>query len=168
MSAAEWYRANAKARGLDVTITADHERCLDTLAAIDRLYNLPTFRPIAGGGIVCTPWHVSALFRGDLSTFDSSSLTRLVLAAHRNCVRVSLSVWTARVGDEIDDARLALIYDEMTYEYRDVIGSGGVALPPLAAIEIQLHARHSRDGRVPERHPTIEAVLAGTSEAVAS
>ncbi len=43
------------------------------------------------------PYHVSLTIRGDLSTFDNSLLTTLVLLAHRMAIRVTISPCTPQL-----------------------------------------------------------------------
>lgn len=85
-----WYRQNYPRSPL----TDEQVRCLDVLAAADRLYNWHRtgaarldggFRPCADG--------VEVRMRfGSFSTSDDSKLTRLVVAAHRHAVRFSIGI----------------------------------------------------------------------------
>ena len=60
---------------------------------------------------------------GDLATFDDDKLTKLVVAAHEQCVRVS-------------------------------VGPSGPG-----RVKIVIHNRKGREGRMHERHPTMDQVL---------
>lgn len=140
------------------TLTEDEARCVDTLSAIQRPYNWV----LIGGGWRDTvsskddrahlydydgpPRHPAVTFGGrylvvrltqGLATFDFDDLTRLVLAAHRNAVRVEVSpdIYGAVSDEQPDD-----IY-------------------PMPCLRVSLHARH-REGSGVERHPTIEQAMA--------
>lgn len=60
---------------------------------------------------------------GDLATYDSDKLTKLVIAAHEHCVRVS-------------------------------VGPSGPGM-----VKVMIHNRKGREGRMHERHPTLDQAL---------
>lgn len=67
----------------------DYERCLRVLHAVHPAHHWPHYATQAG--IIRTAWCVEVRFRGDMATFDGDEMTRLVVAAHRERVRASLS-----------------------------------------------------------------------------
>ncbi len=86
-----WYRSNYPRSPL----TDEQVRCLDVLAAADRLYNWTRtgttrldggFRP-CGNGVEVRMQH------GQFSTFDDDRLTRMVVAAHRHAVRLEVGAF---------------------------------------------------------------------------
>ena len=89
MSNRDWIKRNT---GQD--ISDNQARCLDTLVtAVDRIYNLEKY--LAGKETRHRFQFVHdglrVYYKGTVSTFDCSRLTRLVLEAHRNAVRVEIS-----------------------------------------------------------------------------
>lgn len=84
---AGWVRTNYRPEMNDA-----EARCVNTLCSISAPYNLP-FRNDAGWKKV-TWLHgrgVAVVLNATLATFDFAELTRLVVAAHRNLVRVQVS-----------------------------------------------------------------------------
>lgn len=146
-TAAEWYQANAP--GVE-PLSEGNRRCLNVLLAIDQLHNLACPRPIKWG-IYVTPNMVSVLLQSQMATFDDERLTRLVIAAHRECVRVSVGPYVPWVDDD-DRHRAILVWanqDNDGDRPRDVW-----PIPPL--MEVTLHARQSRIGSTWQRHPGME------------
>lgn len=140
---ADWYRRNCP----DVTVGDDQARCLNTLAAVAPLHNLNVPRPLRWG-IHVDAWGVSALLLQELSTFDNETLTRLVIAAHENCVRVALRPWCNEHHEPRRTRAMRLMF---THD----IGYGElVPMPPV--MEVTLHARSARTGRLFARHPGME------------
>ena len=79
-------------RNVGHTCTPDQIRCLDTaVPALGRIYNLDR---MLTGREYDDRWRfpyvdgMELKFRGGLGSFDDSGMTRLVRAAHENCVRV--------------------------------------------------------------------------------
>lgn len=67
----------------------DYERCLRVLHAVHPVHHWPSYATKAG--IIRNPWGIEVRYRGGMATFDGDELTRLVVAAHRERVRASLS-----------------------------------------------------------------------------
>lgn len=84
----QWYRRNFPRSPL----TDEQVRCLDVLASAERLYNWhPTGRARLDGGFRPCGTGVEVRLRwGQFSTYDDSSLTEMVVAAHRLAVRLSI------------------------------------------------------------------------------
>lgn len=151
----EWYEHNVKYEdGVDVVLTPDQRRCLETLCVMDNIYNINTYRPLSAG-IAMTPWSVSCLLRGSISTYDCSRLTSLVLAAHRNSVRVEISPYLAH----LDEGRTTRIQDSLRKDFESDFGYEPDP-EPLTCIEIRLHARSGESGtHWSQFHPSIQEVL---------
>ena len=98
-------------------MTTDQLACFDLLAKVFYgEHHVPPVRSF-GDGIKC---HV---YSGKLATFDFDYLTRLVVLAHDQCIRVEIC-------------------------------QGGPG-----TVGVALHKRHTREGRMSERHPTIEDAI---------
>lgn len=147
-----WVQNNSRHR-----LSTDEARCIDTLSAIQRPYNWVLIgdgwgdtvtsrskRAHLGPGEGPQP-HPAVMFGGTyivvrlgngLATFDFDDLTRLVLAAHRNAVRVALD----------GDMYLATYEEDKDFTY------------PMPCLRVTLHARR-REGDFAQRHPTIEDAI---------
>ena len=154
--AVEWYQNAMRQAGTPIELNEGQERCIKTLCAIDAIYNLDTPRPIPGGGVLVTSWGVSCFYRGSLSTFDNDKLTRLVMAAHENCVRVELSPLSPLI---VEPVRMSLIRDYLRFEAGDILDSDKVADDEIDqwmnCMEINLHHRAREASSLYRRHPTL-------------
>jgi hypothetical protein len=153
------------------TLTPDEARCVDALSAIQRPYNWsligdgwrdtaslkdphpstddeepPVRRAVIFGGRF-----VVVRITNGLSTWDFDDLTRLVLAAHRNAVRVDVAAEMYRAIDKDAD----LMERSDTGEW---VATGDHPEYPQACLRIMLHARQ-REGGTAQRHPTIEEAV---------
>jgi len=127
-----WRNLPDKERERLGSLTEGHHRCIRTLVAIDRPYNLHISRPRKNRGFKFLPHdRLEVKFIGTMSTFDCNRLSLLVKAAHAHKVRVELSPCKATVRD--DDGRKFKV----------------------PAIRIALNARKS-EGDLFERHPGLE------------
>ena len=68
---------------------AEYARCEAVMASVHGLHNWRYY--LTAAGVLRREWCVELRYRGDLATFDADELTRLVKAAHREYVRVSVS-----------------------------------------------------------------------------
>jgi len=151
-NAADWFERNLKAAGKTTVLTDDHRRCLNVLSSICALYNIP------GPGLatdLISIWPtggISCITSTELSTYDFDGLTRLVTAAHRNFVRVSIGPWYPHHDEERAKAvagYLTQLWErDQPVEWDDPEVSSGL-------IEITLHPRQ-KDGGPYERHPGME------------
>lgn len=66
----------------------DYERCLRVLHSWQAPHNIRHYCTKAG--VVRAPWFVQVVVRAELATFDGDELTRLVMAAHRERVRLAV------------------------------------------------------------------------------
>jgi hypothetical protein len=143
---ANWVQANTGR-----TLTIGEARCIDTLAVIDTgIYNV---HPLGGwkrvefrGTWICLHVH-----RG-FSTYDSDHMTRLVIAGHRNAVRVDLYAALICAEWNGDDVRYRWEDDGLAGEW-DAAGEMG------AAMRIQLNARNRHGTHLFERHPTLNELI---------
>lgn len=154
--ACQWLTSCYRRHGQHLELTDPLARCVDTLTAISAIYNLQ----LLGGAVTpdtvqVTGRYISVLYAGDLSSYDNDSLTRLVLAAHRNAVRVQIAVWRPHLEED----RAERIGEAVAAEFD--IASGGV---DLSCTEIMLHPRDGAATRMYERHPSL-ADLAGMASA---
>lgn len=154
--AVKWYQNAMNQAGTPIELNEGQERCLDTLCAIDAIYNLDTPRPIPGGGVFATSWGVSCFYRGSLSTFDNDKLTRLVMAAHENCVRVELSPLRPLL---VEPVRMSLIRDYLKFEAIDTLDIFTLTDEEIDqwmnCMEIRLHPRDSGATSTSRRHPPL-------------
>lgn len=65
------------------------DRCMAVLLAVHAEHNLRHY--LTAKGVITHPHCIEVRYRGDLATFDGDELTRLVIAAHQQRVRVGLS-----------------------------------------------------------------------------
>lgn len=67
----------------------EFERCMRVLRSVRADHNWRHYTTQAG--IIRTAWDVEVHVRDEMATFDNDELTKLVLAAHQERVRVSIS-----------------------------------------------------------------------------
>jgi hypothetical protein len=152
----EWYEYVVKRQdGVNVTLSPDQRRCLETLCVMDNIYNIHTYEPLSSG-IAVDPWGgVSCLLRSSISTFDCSRLTRLVLAAHRNSVRVEISAYR----EHLDEDRTERIKAHMRQNFESDFGYEPDDVS-LDCFEIRLSPRSpDRNQHWMYFHPSIEDML---------
>ena len=140
--AAEWVQSNTGR-----TLTADEARCIDTLAVIDTgIYNVHSL-----GGWEAVEFRersVTLHVHRSFSTFDSDHMTRLVIAAHRNAVRVDLHAVTVSVAWDGDDVMYRWDNDGLDGEWDE---QGEM----VGAMRLSLHARNPHGTHLFERHPNL-------------
>ncbi len=130
--AAEWFERQFL--GHPPTITDDHRRCLEVLAAVAPLYNIVTPCPITDAVELWANGGVSIITSEELATHDAGALTRLVVAAHRDLVRVAVRCW----APHRDEGRA----EKVQAYYRDAYDVEPPSVDELRALEITLHPRN--------------------------
>lgn len=149
---ADWYERNRKAAGDPVTLTDDQRRCFEVLAqccsAPGAIYNLPTAAGFLDSVDLWPNGAVSAIVHGELATFDFDALTRLVVAAHRHCVRVAVKAWRVHDGE---DRRAKAIADYLRAEYGYDYEPDDPAIS-AGVMEITLHPRQHDGEHGYDRH----------------
>lgn len=159
----DWLERNIRASvpiGPVRSLTDEQRRCVRVLAAgLGNIYNLPTPLAVVESIDLCHPIGVSVLLVGTMSTTDDDRLTRLVLAAHREHVRVQLGPWVAHH----DERRTAAICESYEREHDievdpDTVGAG--------VMELWLHARQP-EGDTYRRHPGLPDLAASIVRAAA-
>lgn len=162
-----------------LTLNTDQARCIDTLCSIERPYNLPLIGD-RWAGVVLGPvpdetddmsvlpperapveiWDHFIVVRiwAFLSTFDFDELTRLVLAAHRNAVRVQMSPQMYRAVAE-DSTIFREVKDLATGTYQ-LEDTGEHPAYPATCLRVQLNSRQHNGRTLYDTHPTIEQALA--------
>lgn len=144
-------------RGVNLDLNEDQKRCIKTLVSIDRIYNISFAASPFHGGIEFWPWNaMSVLLRSPLSTFDDDGLTRLVLAAHQNRVRVEIAPWYPH----LDEPRRRLMVEYVKEYLASDLGVEDLEDDEIEfhCIEVRLHPRKP-EGSLFERHPDIHAAI---------
>lgn len=141
-----WFEQN-----LGRPIGDEHARCIHVLgASLGSLYNLPLAGRIIGAGVeLCEDGMVSVLYTGSLGSYDESTMTRLMIEAHRHGVWTEVCPWVPVGDDEIERDRQA------REDYFDGYDNSGV----LPVFEIRLRCRHTRTGGLIVRHPSMWRAL---------
>lgn len=166
---AEYVRAWVE-RNTGRSLTDDQARCVRVLCALAQPYNLPL---IAGGWsdvadyepcrspadepvplppVEFGPSWVMARTFAPMSTFDFDNLTRLVVAAHAEAVRVELAAETYLA---VDRESFVSQYDSKTQEW---VETDEHPSHVAACLTIRMHPRQ-REGSLFERHPSLADVL---------
>jgi len=152
--AADWFSSNLAAAGRPHELTTGQRRCLNVLQCVTApsgLYNLS-----CGGNVLDMVRlehdnRVSTLFVSDLSTYDNSGLTRLVIAAHQHLVRVTISPW----HPHLDETRARARAEHLTREYEFIEPiEWDAAMVGVGVMEIALDARDATPNWH-DRHPDI-------------
>lgn len=143
--AADWF---ARQFETPPDLTEGHRRCLRVLSSVAPLYNIATPCHITDAVSLWPLGGVSVITSEELATYDAAALTRLVVAAHRDHVRVAVKVW----APHLDPIRAALVVQWYRDEYEI-----DTSVDHLRALEITLHPR-TADGGPYERHPGLGAL----------
>ena len=161
MNAGDWLSSN-----LGVPLSDGQRRCAQALWDMTRIYNIPSVVHERHSVQLLGDYGLSILHQGELGTYDSADLTRLVLAAHRHRVRVTVRAWRPWGCPEDEEARLTAIAEYLKAEV-------GVDLDPeceedveqMAAgvMEITLTAR-GLSKNYWEHHPSLEDLVANTDQ----
>lgn len=145
----------------DRTMTPSQLRCAETLCAVAAPYNLIVPGGSISSAVEFRPGGLSVLVANELATHDSGQLTALVVAAHRNCVRVSITAWTLPQEPSERDER---IVTRLLEQLNDDSDHGPYTVDDLtvAGLEITLYARDPNNDTLYEGHPTLEDLAAAT------
>lgn len=113
-SAVEWFERNASlAWNREVILNDMQRRAVDTIACTLSFPRLGIAGNLWYGGIRLLDDGLDLLVRRNLSTYDDSSLTDIVIAAYENRVRVQIGPWYPH----LDEARKEEIIDRLNYEF---------------------------------------------------
>lgn len=152
-------------------LTDDQARCVRVLCSLAQPYNLPLIgngwqdavdyepyraphdEPVALPAVEFGPSWVFVRTFAPMSTFDFNNLTRLVVAAHAEAVRVEVAAETYLA---VDQESFLTEYDHETGEW---VETNEHPSHVAACLTIRLHPRQ-REGSLHERHPTMAEALA--------
>lgn len=110
----EWFEYNASmAWNEPVVLNEMQRRAVNTIDCILGFAHLGIAGNLWHGGIRLLDDGLDLLVRRNLSTYDDSSLTDIVMAAHENRVRVQIGPWYPH----LDEARREEIIDHLNYEF---------------------------------------------------
>lgn len=140
--AADWF---ARQFETPPDLTEGHRRCLRVLSSVAPLYNIATPCRITDAVSLWPLGGVSVITSEELATYDAAALTRLVVAAHRDQVRVAVKTW----APHLDMARAAIVVQWYRDQYEIE-----TTVDELRALEITLHPR-TANGGPSERHPSL-------------
>lgn len=135
-----------------VSLNDEQARCVSTLCSIAALHNLP-FVARPENSVRFLPDGFRVLLSTSLSTYDTDQLTRLVVAAHRDRVRVEVRVWAPHF-DETWAVAVAADWAELNDVDIDVDELVDETFP-VSALEIMFTAR-TADGDLYHRHPGLD------------
>ena len=144
----DWLEQN-----LGRTLSDTHARCIHTLgSALGSLYNLPTAGRIIGPALeLRDDGSVSLLYTGHIHSYDESTMTRLVIEAHRNGVHTTVAAWDPD-ETESDDMERDRLARAAYFGYSPADGR-------FPVLEIRLTCRNTREGGVIVKHPTMWQAL---------
>lgn len=153
------------ARRLKLELSEPQQRCAQALWDMTRIYNLHD----GGTRPWVTPTGLAFLCRSELSTYDSANLTRLVLAAHRHRVRVTLRAWAPdpECPDSREAAWLAELAEELQIESEitlDPTDETDILHLAFGWMEIRLNAREDSPDDWYSHHPSLEDLVANTGQ----
>lgn len=127
----------------------DQMRCVQTLLAMSAWHRLPFVASVADS-VTLFSHGVTVLLAGSISTFDMSELSRLVFAAHDNCVRVEMSGWSSAGEDDQAVAIREHVADDLECDPDDIV---------VSAMKIMFTARSPESESNYDRHPTLEQAI---------
>lgn len=145
----------------------DHRRCVATLLALGRFYNLQTASYQFCESLDVWPGGMRVyLARGvDLGSFDGSEMTKLVVASHYFCTRSAVSAWSVTAEGMWDKPEIRPNEWRMLMLNRHTLVRDGIRpashLWPFTVTGLQLTitARQPGSNRLFDRHPSLDDLV---------